>query len=471
MKIERKAVTVSELVTLSNEMLQSTFPDVLVEGELAGVRFYSSGHCYFTLKDAGACISGVMWSSALRRMKFRPEDGAKVVVRGSLGIYVARGSFQIQALSMEPVGIGALALAFEQLRKKLEAEGLFAPERKRPIPMLPSVVGIVTSKSGAALQDVLRVLSRRHAGVRVVVADSRVQGEGAAAEIARAIALMNDWGVPDVLIVGRGGGSLEDLWAFNEEPVVRAVAHSKIPVISAVGHEVDWTLCDFAADRRAPTPSAAAEEVVAAREELLRRVSSAEARGAHALRGRLSRVRARWVALDRSEALAGFPARVAALRARLDRAGSRLAGAPREAAGRLRARTERAAASLHRWPATAALPEKKARIAMLEARLAAAAERRVADGRGRLGTAAGRLSALSPLAVLSRGYAIVRTRRKGEAMRALLRATDARAGDPLSIRLGEGEIDAVVTSGAPAAPRPKPRTPESPSLFDEEEPC
>jgi exodeoxyribonuclease VII large subunit len=479
------AYSVSEILELSNGLLSGTFSGIRVSGELGSVRFYGSGHCYLVLKDKGGMINGVIWSSVLRRIKFRPEDGLEVIVRGTLGVYPARGQFQIQIDDLEPLGAGALALAFEQLKEKLRAEGLFAPERKRPIPLLPRVVGLVTSKSGAALQDILRVLGRRHSGIRVGIADTRVQGEGAAAEIVRAIELMNEWGLPDVLIVGRGGGSAEDLWSFNEEPVVRAIAHSKIPVISAVGHEVDFTLADFAADLRAPTPSAAAEQVSAAREELVRRVASGSARLAGALRRRLEQARSRWIGLDRSAPFAGFPAEIADLRRRLDDAGLRLARAPREGALRLRQRCDAAHRALLRWPATLALAERRARVGAarersaaalirrleaagvrlttLDGRTAPALLRRVETARARHGALSGRLDALSPLAVLARGYAIAFTDRPGEPPRAIARAHDVAAGEAIRIRLHEGEL------GARVIRRSGDRPPETRSLFDESE--
>jgi exodeoxyribonuclease VII large subunit len=242
---------------------------VWVQGEISNSKLHTSGHFYFTLKDEGAQISGVMWRSRVANLPFTPEDGMKVLARGSVTVYPPRGNYQLDCVQLQPLGVGELQLAFERLKQKLEAEGLFDPERKRPIPEYPERIGVITSVTGAALQDIRSVLSRRMPTLDVIVSPVHVQGAGAAEEIAEAIRDMNRYGYVDVLIVGRGGGSLEDLWAFNEETVARAIYNSKIPVISAVGHEIDFSIADFVADLRAPTPSAAAELVVRDRSELL----------------------------------------------------------------------------------------------------------------------------------------------------------------------------------------------------------
>ncbi len=264
-----ETLTVSQLTTLIKHSLESTFPRIWVEGEISNSRLHTSGHFYFTLKDEGAQISGVMWKSRVSALSFRPEDGMKVQVRGSLTVYPPRGNYQIDAVAIQPLGVGELQIAFERLRQKLKAEGLFDTARKRPLPPFPSAIGLVTSPTGAALHDIRSVLERRYPVVELILAPVRVQGAGAAEEIARAIAELNDYGSLDLMIVGRGGGSLEDLWAFNEEIVARAIYGSRIPVVSAVGHEIDFSIADFVADLRAPTPSAAAELVVPDRSELL----------------------------------------------------------------------------------------------------------------------------------------------------------------------------------------------------------
>jgi exodeoxyribonuclease VII large subunit len=269
MSTEKNVVTISELTRQIKQSLETSFPRVWVEGEISNFKHHTSGHLYFTLKDEGAQLSAVMWRSRVASLTFPPEDGMKVIARGSITVYPPRGNYQIDVEQIQPVGIGELQLAFERLKQKLAAEGLFDPVHKKPIPEFPERIGIITSETGAALQDIRSVLSRRHPSVEVILASVRVQGAGAAEEIAEAIEQMNRYGGIDVLIVGRGGGSLEDLWAFNEERVARAIYASKIPIVSAVGHEIDFSIADFVADLRAPTPSAAAELVVRDRTELL----------------------------------------------------------------------------------------------------------------------------------------------------------------------------------------------------------
>ncbi len=269
MSIEKNVVTITELTRQIKQSLETSFPRVWVEGEISNFKQHTSGHLYFTLKDEGAQLSAVMWRSRVANLTFLPEDGMKVIARGSITVYPPRGNYQIDVEQIQPVGIGELQLAFERLKKKLAAEGLFDPAHKKPIPEFPECIGIITSETGAALQDIRSVLSRRHPSVEVILASVRVQGVSAAEEVAEAIEQMNRYGGIDVLIVGRGGGSLEDLWAFNEEKVARAIYASKIPIVSAVGHEIDFSIADFVADLRAPTPSAAAELIVRDRTELL----------------------------------------------------------------------------------------------------------------------------------------------------------------------------------------------------------
>jgi exodeoxyribonuclease VII large subunit len=267
---ERKIYSVTELSREIKGMLEGKFPDVWVTGEVSNFRAAGSGHLYFTLKDASAQLRAVCFRNQARYLKFKPQDGISVIARGRLSVYEARGEYQLLVEYLEPAGLGALQLAFEQLKAKLAAEGLFDPARKKPLPVLPRTVGIVTSPSGAAIRDILRVLRRRFPNMNALLYPVKVQGEGAAEEIAAGIAYFSKHSLADVLIVGRGGGSLEDLWAFNEEPVARAIAASKIPIISAVGHETDFTIADFVADLRAPTPSAAAEMAVPDGAELSR---------------------------------------------------------------------------------------------------------------------------------------------------------------------------------------------------------
>lgn len=266
---EEKFYTVTELTREIKFLLESSIPEIWLQGEISNFTHHSSGHMYFSLKDENAQISCVMWRSRNQTLFFTPQDGMKVIVRGRITVYEKRGNYQLEIMQIQPAGVGELQLAFEQLKNRLREEGLFSPEYKKPLPPYPERIGIVTSPTGAAIRDMITILHRRFPSVEIILNPVRVQGEGAATEIAQAIDEFNQYGKVDVLIVGRGGGSLEDLWAFNEEVVARAVFRSEIPVISAVGHEVDFSICDFVADLRAPTPSAAAELVVRSREELL----------------------------------------------------------------------------------------------------------------------------------------------------------------------------------------------------------
>jgi len=268
----REPLSVTDLTRQIRLVLESGFSSVTVIGEISNFKRYTSGHLYFTLKDESAQLSAVLWRSRAASVKFAPEDGQKVVVTGRITVYEARGNYQIDVISIRPVGVGELQMAFERLKEKLRAEGLFDQDRKKPIPAFPQRIGLVTSPTGAVIHDMMTIMGRRFPGIQAILRPVRVQGPGAAAEIAQGVREFNEYGDVDLIIVGRGGGSLEDLWPFNEEPVARAIAASKIPVVSAVGHETDVTIADFVADLRAPTPSAAIELVVPDRRELLEHV-------------------------------------------------------------------------------------------------------------------------------------------------------------------------------------------------------
>src|SRR6187397_1053967 len=285
----RRILTVTELTVRVRDRLEAEFYEVWVEGELSNCRVWNTGHLYFTLKDESSQLRGFMFKSALRYLRFKPTDGTRVVARGRLSVYEPKGEYQLVCEHLEPQGLGALQLAFEQLKKRLQAEGLFDPARKRPLPALPRKIGIVTSLEGAAIRDIIKVLRRRYANAHIVVRPTRVQGEGAALDIARAMAAIGKVKGVDVVIVGRGGGSIEDLWAFNEEVVARAIAGCAVPTISAVGHETDVTIADFVADLRAPTPSAAAEMVVSRKDDFCAHIDRLEHRLSSALRSRLHR--------------------------------------------------------------------------------------------------------------------------------------------------------------------------------------
>lgn len=294
--------TISEITREIKELVEGGFPEVTVLGEISNCKLHTSGHLYLTLKDENCQLSAVMWRSRVGRLAFRPQDGMKIVARGKITVYEVRGVYQLDILELHTVGAGELQLAFERLKKKLAGEGLFDSERKRPLPEFPQRIGLVTSRTGAALRDIVSVISRRCPVVELILMPVQVQGVGAAGDIARAIEAFNGYGGIDVLIVGRGGGSIEDLWAFNEEVVARAIFHSRIPVVSAVGHEVDYTIADFVADLRAPTPSAAAEIVVPDKSQFIESITNFCYTGKQVIQEQLAAERDRIHSLLRSYA-------------------------------------------------------------------------------------------------------------------------------------------------------------------------
>jgi exodeoxyribonuclease VII large subunit len=441
--LARQVLSVSELTASLRELLETTFPEVWVEGELSNAKVWTTGHLYFTLKDGGAQIKGVMFRSALRYLKFKPEDGLHVVVRGRISVYDPKGEYQLIGEHMEPHGFGALQLAFEQLKKKLAGEGLFEPSRKRPLPSLPRRIGIVTSIDGAALRDIVRVLRRRYPNAHLVIAPSRVQGEDAAAEIVRALRQIGRIDGVDVVILGRGGGSLEDLWAFNEEKVARAIAACPVPVISAVGHETDFTIADFVADLRAATPSAAAELVVRRKDEFCGHIDGLGDRLEAAMRSRVGRLGARLSLLLARPGFAGQRGRVAMR----GRHAAELTAALRHALVGSMSRRSRQHDTLRRaleqFDPRHRLAAVRARLVARDSQLAATWTRRVhlADSRFRSLTA--RLDGLSPLGVLARGYAMcwddTRTR-------ILRHAGAVNPGDRVRVTLEHGELSCEVTS-------------------------
>ena len=404
---EKTILTVSRLTTLLRGVLEENFEQVWVQGEVSNLSFPSSGHIYFTLKDAGAQLRCVMFKGAAKNLKFRPGDGIALIARGRISVYDQRGEYQLMCEYLEPAGVGALQLAFMQLKERLAQEGLFDESRKRPLPTFPRRVGVVTSPTGAAIHDILNVLKRRFASVEILLYPVRVQGEGSALEIARAIDDMNRLGLADVLIVGRGGGSLEDLWAFNEEVVARAVHRSRLPVISAVGHETDWTICDFAADLRAPTPSAAAELVIASSVELRGRMEALDHRLRLAMETRLAGMVSRIDALRRS--LHDPGTMLGHLAQRVDDLAGRLELALHNSVARNRGQFDRLQAGLMHTNPIRAVESLRQRLTLLSVQSERLMTGRV-EGMKRIfaGTAA-RLEVLSPLKTLSRGYAIAAT--------------------------------------------------------------
>ncbi len=439
---ERRVVSVSELTSAIRDALESRFFEVWVEGEISNCKVWNTaGHMYFSLKDERAQVKAIMFRSSLRYLKFKPEDGLHVIARGRVSVYEPKGEYQFVCEHVEPHGFGARQVAFEQLKKTLQAEGLFESARKRPLPSLPRKIGIVTSLDGAALRDIIKVLRRRYPNAHLVIRPTRVQGEGAAAEIAHAVRAIGKVAGVDVAIVGRGGGSAEDLWAFNEEAVARAIAASPMPIISAVGHEVDYTIADFVADLRAPTPSAAAELVVKAKDEYWTRIDRLSERLRSSMRHGLQRRGSAVQTLLARRGFGAFTARIA-MRGRhaaeltnaLGRAVTdQIAGRERQLS-RLRLRLE--SLDLRRRLAVI-----RGRIVAADGRIAAADARRRQALDGRLRGLAGRLETLSPLGVLARGYALAWTADRTAIIRS---AANVQTGERVHVTLHEGEISCDV---------------------------
>ena len=440
MNSQRAVLTVSQLTDQLRATVEERFPAVWVEGEISNFRLYGSGHAYFTLKDETAQVRAALFRNRIRRIRFEPGDGQHVLAFGSLEVYAARGEYQLVVELLEPRGLGALQLAFEQLKTRLAAEGLFAESRKRALPRFPRRIGIVTSPTGAAVRDILRIIGRRFEGLSIVIAPARVQGDGAAAEIAAGIADLNALGGVDVIIVGRGGGSLEDLWAFNEETVARAIAGSKVPTISAVGHEVDITIADFVADVRAATPSAAAELVVREKHALVDGLVDLRGRLEGAMRRRLARERERAASLGGRRVLTDPARPLRDLERRVDDAIRRLRQAAATVLRRGTHRVEIATTGLRAGSPFVRLAGDRHRLQRLEGRFDAATARTLARSQHRLGALVGRLDSLSPLAVLGRGYSLAR-RPSGEIVRD---AGELAAGDALEVLLGRGSLDCRV---------------------------
>ena len=439
----REVVTVSELTTRIRGVLESTQGEVLVEGEIANSRLWKTGHLYFTLRDEHAQLKAVMFRSAVRYLRFTPEDGLRVIARGRVTVYEPKGEYQIVCEQLQPQGVGALQVAFDQLKRTLEADGLFEATRKRPLPLLPRQIGVVTSLHGAALQDILKVLARRHPTAHVVIRPVRVQGEGAAGQIARGIDQLSRQEGVDVIIVGRGGGSLEDLWAFNEEPVARAIATATVPVISAVGHEIDVTISDLVADIRAATPSAAAEIVVAGRDELLGRVDQLSDRLRATLRDTVRRLLTSVLELDRRPGVAGWPARLAIRGRHAAELTHTLTQATRSTLVTRERRLRSAQLKLEAHEPGRRLEASRTRLVVAGERLGAAIVHRRQRLEGRLGDLTGRLEALSPLGVLARGYAVCWNANRTAIVRD---ASAVSVGDDVAITLRQGQLTCTVTA-------------------------
>ena len=443
---ERRILSVSDLTANIRIVLEDAYSEVWVEAEISNCRLWNTGHLYFTLKDPGAQIKAVMFKSDVRSLKFKPEDGLHVIVRGRLSVYEPKGEYQLVCERMEPHGLGALQLAFDQLKRRLQAEGLFDAARKRPLPALPRKIGIVTSLDGAAIRDIVKVLDRRYPNAHLIIRPARVQGEGAAGEVARGIRDITKVAGIDVVIVGRGGGSVEDLWAFNDEGVARAIASSPVPIISAVGHEVDFTIADFAADVRAPTPSAAAEIVVARKEDFCNHIERLSHRLTGAVRGSIARMESRVHLLDRRPAFAGWSARLALRGRHCAETTHALRHAARASLSRRIRVFQALRLQLEQYDLRRRLGSVRARLVGVDGKLRAAAIDRRHRAEARLRTGAARLDSLSPLAVLGRGYAMVWDESRTRVIR---RASEVKPGDDVRVTLSEGELrcEVVKTDG------------------------
>lgn len=431
-----KVYTVSELTSEIQKSLESSFDFVWVEGEISNFSAPASGHYYLVLKDENSRIRAVMFRLQTRYLKFRPENGMKVIVQGRIGVYGPRGEYQLVLDYLEPTGVGALALAFEQLKKKLSAEGLFDEKLKRPLPFLPQRVAVITSPTGAAIRDFLKIVGRRFANLDVTVVPARVQGEEAAADIVQALDLVNrTLETTDVIVLTRGGGSLEDLWAFNQEQVARAIRRSRIPVVSAVGHEIDLTISDLAADLRAPTPSAAAEILVEEKASLTKRLLELRERSFSAATRNIARNRRAADALKNR--LRDPRRRFADLWLRLDELRSRLGGQTNRIilAGRRWVELEGRALGLH--SPQQIIDRLSQRLTFRQATLQGGLSKQLAEQRARLQICEKGLRDLSPLSVLRRGYSLTWKHPEGLLLRD---ASMVDEGDRVRIRLGAGEL-------------------------------
>jgi exodeoxyribonuclease VII large subunit len=438
---ERQVYTVSELTLRLKVALEEAFPAVWVEGEISNLRTPGSGHSYFTLKDEGAQLSAVLFRGRGRRVRFDLEDGMQVLVFGGLDVYAARGQYQLVVEMMEPKGLGALQLAFEQLKRKLEAEGLFDEGRKRPLPAFPRVIGVVTSPTGAAIRDILNIIGRRFGDLHILIAPVRVQGDEAPGEIIQALLNLQAVAELDVIIVGRGGGSIEDLWAFNDEGVARAIVACCVPVISAVGHETDFTIADFVADLRAPTPSGAAELVVREKLAVVEALVDLYARLKQAITAEVAAYRERVEYLGRRRVLTDPARALRDLHRRLDELRGRLRLGLRSSQRQVRHRVALATGALRSRNPLARIAGGAALLAQLRGRLIASAAHSVKVSRSRFAGSVGRLESLSPLGVLARGYSLTRLS-SGAVVR---NAGQVAVGDPLEILLHQGALGARVT--------------------------
>jgi exodeoxyribonuclease VII large subunit len=440
----RRVFSVTELNSAIRTALEREFPDVWVSGEISGVKLAPSGHYYFTLKEAQAQVRAVAFRSAHRYWKFKPQDGLAVLARGRIDVFEARGEYQLIVELVEPLGHGALQLAFEQLKKKLAEEGLFDPARKRPLPRYPRRIGIVTSPRGAVISDMLQILSRRFPGLHIRLFPALVQGDGSVEEVCRGIDYFsrNPWA--ELVILARGGGSLEDLWTFNEEAVARAIARCAVPVVSAVGHETDVTIADFVADLRAPPPSAAAEMIVCTRQELLDRIAGREQKLVHAVRYQLAVLTRRWQQLGIDRPLGLLHRAIGRQAQRIDELEFRLRDLLRSLLER-HARAQRSlAARLRYFDLRPRFAADRRRLDHAHAAAAQSLRWQIGRRRHAVEQLSAKLSQLSPLLILDRGYAIV-TNQSGAILKDSAAAPPASA---IQVRLAKGRLDATVSNSS-----------------------
>lgn len=447
-----QVLSVTDLTRRVKDLLEDRFPSVWVEGEVSNLRLPSSGHIYFTLKDSGAQLAVVLFRGVAAKVGFNLKDGLQVIAFGDLSVYERSGQYQLVARQLLPKGLGALQLAFEELKQRLAREGLFDTARKKSIPTLPQRIGLVTSPTGAAIRDFLNIIDRRFPNVHIIVNPVRVQGEGAAQEIAAAIdefnALHASRCLPlDVLVVTRGGGSLEDLWAFNEEIVARALARSKIPTISAVGHEIDFTISDFVADLRAPTPSAAAELVVKAKNEFVQLIAQYRSRLQKDLRLRLAEARQHFSDLASSYVFRRPTEVIRQYQQQVDDHGHRLTRATASALGTNHARLETASEKFKLLSPQALLVNWRQRLDSDQQRFRAAWGRHSQETRHRLAQADAKLELLSPTATLQRGYSITLVPGTGRIVRSI---SHVRPGTKISTKVLDGDFGSVVSSSPEA---------------------
>ena len=443
----RRIYGVRELVTAVRTHLEKAFPDVWVEGEISNYRPAESGHIYLTLKDGDSQLRVVMFRAQARLLRFRPQNGMQVITRGRITMYEARGEMQLLAEFMEPMGAGALQVAFEQLKAKLAAEGLFAPERRKPLPVLPRRIGVITSPRGAVIQDILNVLQRRHQSLNVLIYPAQVQGASAASEVSAGVRFFNQQDelsafAVDVIILARGGGSVEDLAAFNDETLARAIAASRIPVISAVGHETDFTICDFVADLRAPTPSAAAEIVIRSQQELQQSVSALRERLRRAVQYKLLFYRQSLASLESRSVFARMEDAIARRQQRVDELCFRLESLMRARLGGASRRLDLGVFRLRQRDLRQQLRMRERELLSRFEALSAAIRRYLMGRRSRLEQASGKIESLSPSAILERGFSLI-----FDAHGTLVKdVSQLQPGDRIQARLSRGQFDARVES-------------------------